>query len=207
MALPRITNAEASRKAGSTSRPGDPCEWTDARLMTGIAQRDDVALAELERRFRSMIVAYAATLLDPDTAEDVAQEVFLRVYRHAQNWQPVGSLRTYLLHITRNLSLNERRRAGNLRSMLTAARTRFTQRRTPTPADTLDEREARRIILAALERMPERRRDVFGLVRFGGLSYADVAVVTGTSPQTVANQMSAAMADIRRALDAAAEGS
>jgi RNA polymerase sigma-70 factor (ECF subfamily) len=52
----------------------------------------------------------------------------------------------------------------------------------------------------ALGALPPRKREVFTLARFQGLSYAEIAGVLGTSPQTVANQMSAALQQLRVAL-------
>lgn len=173
---------------------------TDVEIMAGVARGEEGCLSELQRRYRDMVVSYAAAILDPDMAEDVAQEVFLRVTAHASRWQPVGPLRSYLLHIARNIALNERRRLKNTAATLNAARAFLARKKTPTPDEVLDGGELRKVILAALDAMPERRRDAFGLVRFGGLSYVDAAAVMGISPQTVANQMSAAMADLRRAI-------
>ena len=114
--------------------------------------------------------------------------------------RPLGPLRTYLLHIARNVALNERRRERSQASTLAAAQPAIARRTTPTPGQLLEESELRDAILAALDAMPERRRETFALIRFGGLSYAEAAAVMGTSEQTAANQMSAAMADLRRAI-------
>lgn len=171
---------------------------TDLELMEAVGRSDERALHELQRRYRTTIVSYAAAMVDPDEAEDVAQEVFLRAAAHAERWKPVGPLRTYLLHIARNIALNELRRQRNSASTLEAARATLARRTPPTPEALLDEAELRSAILAALDVMPERRREAFALIRFGGLSYGEASSMMGISEQTVANQMSAAMADLRR---------
>lgn len=197
----------AAAPAASAGPPFHARDATDAELMALVGRGDEQCVVELQRRYRPMVVSYAATLLDADLAEDVAQDVFIRACAHAARWQPIGSLRAYLLRIARNLALNERRRAKARSFMLNAAQAVFARRRVATPADTFDEHELKSVIVAALSNMPTRRRDAFGLVRFGGLSYAEAASVMGTSPQTVANQVSAAMADLRRVIDPLAEGS
>jgi RNA polymerase sigma-70 factor (ECF subfamily) len=173
---------------------------TDAALMAGVGRGDEHCLSELQRRHRHSIVCFAAAFVDADGAEDIAQETFIRASARAAQWRPLGPLRTYLLHIARNVALNERRRQRSLAARLGAALPVLARRSPATPAELLDESELRTAVANALDAMPERRRETFALIRFGGLSYAEAAAVMGTSEQTTANQMSAAMADLRRAL-------
>jgi RNA polymerase sigma factor (sigma-70 family) len=85
--------------------------------------------------------------------------------------------------------------------VLDAAKPTLLRRSVPTPADILDERELRTVVRRVIRQMPERRREAFALIRFGGLSYGEAAAIMGTSEQTVANQVSRAMADIRSAIE------
>jgi RNA polymerase sigma-70 factor (ECF subfamily) len=167
--------------------------------MAGLGRGESACLAELMRRHWRPVVGYAAQI-DPDNAEDIAQETFLRARAHAALWRPLGSVRSYLLQIARNLALNERRRQRNFRAALSAA-PRRSFRSEATPSELLEESEIRAAIQRAVDAMPERRREAFALVRFGGLSYRDSASVMGTSAQTIANHVSAALADIRRAIE------
>ncbi len=59
----------------------------------------------------------------------------------------------------------------------------------------------RTVVMEALSRLPERRREVFVLVRQQGMSYREASAILGLSQQTVANHMSLALADLRRALE------
>lgn len=187
-----------SHEAGAALRAQ---AFTDAELMAAVGKGDGSAYAELLRRHWHAVVCYGAALLDHDAAEDVAQETFLRASAHAAQWRPLGPLRAYLLHIARNVVLNERRRARTQYAALAAAHPTLTNRSVATPAELLEESELRAAILRALDAMPERRREVFALVRFGGLSYRETAAVMRISEQTTANHMSHAMADIRRAIE------
>jgi RNA polymerase sigma-70 factor (ECF subfamily) len=169
--------------------------------MAAVGRKEELALRELMQRHWKAIVGFAAVLVDGDAAEDVAQETFLRVCAHAGRWRQLGPVRIYLLHIARNIALNERRRQRTRRSALESAQWTLTRNSTPTPAERFDEQELQDALLSALDAMPERRREVFALVRFGGLSYRETATLMGTSEQTTANHMSAAMADLRLALE------
>ena len=71
---------------------------------------------------------------------------------------------------------------------------------TPTPAEETIAADLRRAAAQAVSDLPPKRQEVFRLAREEGLSYAEIASVMDVSPQTVANQMSLALADLRRAL-------
>jgi RNA polymerase sigma-70 factor (ECF subfamily) len=173
----------------------------DAELMARLGRGDASALTELIQRHWKPVVCYASSLVDADTAEDIAQETFLRLSTHAAQWRPLGPVRAYVLRIARNLALNEQRKLRLRTSVLGRARTTLSRRSVPTPEDLLAENDLRTAIERTLAAMPERRREVFTLVRFAGLSYAEASLVIGTSPQTIANQMSSAMAELRRAIE------
>jgi RNA polymerase sigma-70 factor, ECF subfamily len=149
------------------------------------------------------VASYATRVLDEsrDVGDDIAQEVFLLVWSGTLTWTGGGEPRPFLLGIARNLCLN-RRRKRSVRTRLmgkVCAQFRMLQR-VATPSEDLDCTELSSRLDSVLSSMPARRREVFVLVRGQGLSYDEVARVMQTSPQTVANQMSAALRDLRRAL-------
>lgn len=172
----------------------------DLELMQAVSQGDTLALDELLRTYWKPLVAQAHSMVgDADAAEDLVQEVFLRVWRHRRRWRGHGSVRAYLYRVVRNLTLNEVRR----RRRFARFRERWgglPQHTPPTPAEVAAgsalESEARE----AVDTLPPRRREVFILARFHGLSYREIAETMGISTQTVANQMSAALEDLGKAL-------
>jgi RNA polymerase sigma-70 factor (ECF subfamily) len=158
------------------------------------------AFAELLRYHRPAVVSYAARLLngDGDAAEDIAQEVFTRIWSGEVHWRPGGSSRGYLYGIARFLVLNQRRtnaihsRLGpEIRDDLSSAL------RPATPLEELESREDVLRKLCALERVPLRLQGVFVLSRLCGLSHREIAERLGLSPQTVANRLSQALARLR----------
>lgn len=156
-------------------------------------------LDELLKLHWHPLVSYASHLLDSaDAAEDVVQETFLRLWERRTEWSHTDSV-SFLYRITRNLALNEqRRRKVRARWLLTGEPLR---RPGPTPLESAQESELRGAVEHALHALPPRRREAFVLARFHGLSYRQIAKVMGTSPQTTANQISAALVDLRRALE------
>src|SRR5215470_14421513 len=79
----------------------------DIRLMLRVRDDDAAAFADLVERFQHRLVAVMHHLVgNPDEAEDLAQEVFLRVYRTRKKYRPKAKFSTWLFTIANNLALN-----------------------------------------------------------------------------------------------------
>jgi RNA polymerase sigma-70 factor (ECF subfamily) len=168
--------------------------------MRRICDSDVSALDELLRCYWSPIVHYAERMLGgTDAAEDIAQQVFIQLWQRRSEWHFTGSVQSYLYRVARNLALNEQRHQSMRQRWSDRVRLRG-QRRPVQPDQEVEGRELRTAVDAAIAALPERRREVFILARFQGLSYREIAEVMGISTQTVANQLSAALADLRNEL-------
>lgn len=171
----------------------------DKVVMRRLASGDVAALDEIMQEHWLEIVAYATSFVRVrELGEDIAQETMLRLWRHRKAWQPSSPLRPYLYRIARNLALNENARArvrGRSRQALALG-----WARPATPLEELQQKELRLAIEKAVDQLPERRREVFLLGRLHGMSYEEIGQVMGTTVQTVANQMSAALAMLRESL-------
>lgn len=175
-------------------------EIGDSELMERLQRDDAEALEALLRRYWRPLVAFAVGFVrEMDVAEDIVQETFIRVWQRRADWQPNGSVRSFVYRITRNLSLNEQR----AREVRERWRTRGLKQHPQSPVTPAQHFEAEALeiaVQAAVEALPERRRQVFVLARYHNLSRHQIAAVMGISPQTVANQLSAALSTLRDAL-------
>jgi RNA polymerase sigma-70 factor, ECF subfamily len=172
----------------------------DRLLMERVCAGDSGALQEILQHYWPALIRYARRLLgSPDAAEDVAQQSFMRLWERRAEWRAGGSLPSYLYRVARNLCLSERRRL-HVRARRGEMFRHEPQASPARPDQVMERNELRAAAMEALEGLPGRRREVFELVRFHGLSYREVAEVMEISPQTVANQMSAALAHVRDAL-------
>src|SRR5215813_14195103 len=89
----------------------DDAHSTDASLLARMAQRDPKALDMFYTRHARAVFSLALTMLgEPTRATDLAQDVFLLVWRSAGTYQPTGSARAWLLRLTRNRAIDELRR-------------------------------------------------------------------------------------------------
>lgn len=173
---------------------------SDEELMDALRHDHSPALGVLLSRHWTPLVGFAEGFLHSrDAAEDVAQESFVKLWEHRKGWRNTGTVRALLYRIARNLALNEsrwNRVRRNRRDLASAA----TAGHVATPAEGLDENELRRKVEAAIAKLPERRREIFVHARYHNLSYAEIAEILQIAPQTVANQMSAALAALRESL-------
>jgi RNA polymerase sigma-70 factor (ECF subfamily) len=168
----------------------------EAEVMSRLASGDEEALSDLMNLYWRPLQEYAAGLLgSSDAAEDVAQEAFVRLWDRRADWHP-GSVRAYLYRSARNLALNEQRH-GRVRGRWLLVFRQRPHTAAGSAADAVEELELHAAARRAVQRLPPRRREVFLLARFHGLSYKQIAEIMGISQQTVANQMSSAIGELR----------
>lgn len=152
------------------------------------------------------LIRYVSRIVESmDSAEDIVQEACIELWSRRHTCDT--SVRSYLYRTARNKALNESRRRDVRSRLASWVRRERTSRRPPTPAEVFEGRELEETMARALAELPERRREVFRLVRYHGMSYRETAEIMQISPQTVANQMSAALAALRTALERSAASS
>jgi len=167
--------------------------------MERIQAGDRKAMDEVIRRFWEPLVSYASELVDGrDAGEDVVQEVLVRVWQRRESWTPTDRLQAFLYRATRNEALNRRRGRG--RALRLLDRLPIFRRTAPSPDEVTEERRLAQAVQEAIGRLSPRRREVFILSRFHGQTHREIAEVMGIAPQTVANQMNAAIRQLRKEL-------
>lgn len=164
-------------------------------LLKALRSGEPEALARLMDCLWAPLIGYARRFLPEHTdPQDIVQDAFVRLWARREELREDGSLKALLYTTVRNASLDVVRKSRR-RERLRAVGFRSTAPRTP--YEEVQGAELQRLAAAAVARLPEKRREVFRLVREEGLSYKDTAAVMGLSEQTVANHMSLALADLR----------
>lgn len=181
-------------------RAGPPEQ--DHALMAEVRAGSPTALGLLAKMYWTPLVRFVARQVgDLDTAKDIVQEVFIQVWDRREAWVSRGSPKAYLFRLARSLMVDELRRRRSLLRW-TGLWQRQPRPDPITPLQLVREREIEEAYEAAIKRLPDRRREAFSLVHLGGLSYQEAAELMGISRQTLANQMSAALKQLREALGA-----
>jgi len=172
----------------------------DLSLMSRLRADDVAALDELMSLYWRPLVVYVHEIVGTvDAAEDVVQDVFVRVWARRSEWRPSGSVRSFLYRIARNLALNERR-AVRVRELWSERERAERAGASVTPLRLVEDREIAERVRRAVAALPARQREILTLARFHGLSHQQIAEVLGISPHTVANHIRAAFAALREAL-------
>jgi RNA polymerase sigma-70 factor (ECF subfamily) len=163
----------------------------DAALMLRVKQGDTAAFAELVNKYKQPVLNVAYRMLhDATEAEDLAQVVFVQVFKSAHRYRVSSKFSTWLFTIARNLCLNEiRRRSRHRTDSMEAPHPdqedqplhQFEDRQTASPPERLLHGELEDKIEQALAELPDNQRLAIVLCRQEELSYEEIARVLGCS--------------------------
>jgi RNA polymerase sigma-70 factor (ECF subfamily) len=181
------------------------------RLMLRVRDDDAAAFADLVELYHPRLVTVMRNLVGSnEEAEDLAQEVFLRVYRVRKNYHPKAKLSTWLYTIAYNLALKVLR--TRQRRPTVPLNTRDSGPLGPRPAEQLvldradpphvrmEQKELAEIVQQALEGLNERQRIAVVLNKFEDMSYLEIAEVMGLTMKAVKSLLSRARDNLRSAL-------
>ena len=193
--MPSPSRASLSLVVGRNRR-----EVSDAELAQALVAREDWAIPEAWHRFAPMVLMTAERTLGSKTdAEDLAQDVFMRVYRNVPTLRDPGSLRSFVYSIAIR-ALKSHLRYRRLRAWLSfqSPETLFEIRHS-TPD--LETRDLLRNFYALLDRLSPRDRLVFMLRRAESMTVEEIAEVMSISASTVKRSLSHASSRLARWID------
>jgi len=183
----------------------------DVRLMIGVRDDDPSAFEELVEAYQQRLVGVMHHLIgNAEEAEDLAQEVFLRVYRARKKYRARCKFSTWLFTIANNLALNALRRRQ--RKPVVPLNVRDSGPLGPRPAEQLvrdraaqpvqhvQQRELAVIVQHALAGLNERQRMAVVLNKFEDMSYEEIAEVMQLSTKAVKSLLSRARTNLRDVL-------
>ncbi|MEN8250372.1 MAG: RNA polymerase sigma-70 factor [Bacteroidota bacterium] len=145
-------------------------------------------------------------VFDLDTAKEIVQDVFIRIWEKRSSLPAEISLKTYLYTSVRNkcidylkhLKVENEFHKMRIREILESGNN--TSNSMDHPLDGLISKELENVIVDAIENLPEKCREIFELSRFEGLKYREIAEELNISVKTVETQMSRAFASLRKKL-------
>lgn len=184
----------------------DDGDREDLRLMQLVGVGDTAAFQELVERHQALVAGTIGHMLGNNSdVEDLAQQVFIRVWKSAHRYVARAKFTTWLLTITRNLVFNELRRrkrhsAVPLEGATEGERLQIEDERSATPAESLLDRELQKAIDAAIAQLPETQRMALVLRRYQELSYDEIAEVLDQSVPAVKSLLFRARTELRERL-------
>lgn len=187
---------------------------TDEMLMVRYQRGDRDAFAELVSRYQTPIFNFSLRhLRQPAVAEDVTQEVFLRLVQSAAEFKHEARFSTWLYTIARNLCVDHARKQSYRRHPSLDEPMGSDESGGRTLADKLPDSHPRASaergavssevatrIVQAVEALPEDQREVFLLRQLGNLPFKDIADITGVGENTVKSRMRYALDRLQQAL-------
>ena len=175
----------------------------DIRLMQLVSAGETGAFEKLVERHQRLVVGTVARMLGNNSdVEDIAQQVFLRVWKSARRYVPRAKFTTWLLKITRNLVFNELRRRSRHAQLPLRVESEEEDRPIPdehavAPDAFLLEQELQGAIEAAIAQLPETQRMALVLRRYDELSYEQIADVLDQSVPAVKSLLFRARTELR----------
>jgi RNA polymerase sigma-70 factor (ECF subfamily) len=183
----------------------------DVRLMLQVRAGDAQAFEELMLRYQNRLLSLLTHLVGQrDLAEDLTQEVFLRVYRARKRYVPGAKFSTWLFTIAGNVASNALRTKARRREVVLPPSDSDTGAHTLEeaavaasglmPSRQIDRAELRAAVQQAIGTLNDRQRMAVLLAKFEHFSYAEIAEVMGMSPQAIKSLLSRARGNLREAI-------
>ncbi len=171
--------------------------YTDQQLMEQLKQGNEKALEILFKKYYSSLTRFANTILkDKASAEDMVQDVFMKIWNNSNRIEINSSLKAYLFTATRNHCFNLLKRADRDEVSAEAI-----ENDSSLSVNDIEEKIAAKSlnlkIQEAIELLPEKCKLTFQLSRFENMSYKEIAETMNVSVKTVENQMGKALSTLR----------
>ena len=153
---------------------------SDIELMLRTKAGDDSAFSELMKRHYKGVLNYIYRFTNlKENSEDLAQEVFLRVYRSASKYKPEAKFTTWLYKIATNVSLTHVKKKNTNISLdeMNETTGEYKDANIEISDDIIYRKEMKNVIFSAMETLPEREKIAIMLCKYEGLSYEETAQV------------------------------
>jgi RNA polymerase sigma-70 factor (ECF subfamily) len=174
---------------------------TDQSLMLAVADGDVAQLGILFERYYKQLFNYLLRLTgNAQVSEDLVQEVFMRILKYRRSWRSECAFRTWMFQIARNVRIDHVQR--NIQSIVSLEDNAMEfVCPLPTPDAAAEQKDDMRIMLTALGRLPEERREVLLLRGFQGLKFEEIAAVLKCSVNTIKGRAFIAIRELRAAVN------
>jgi RNA polymerase sigma-70 factor, ECF subfamily len=186
----------------------------DVQLMMRTKAGDDAAFAQLVAGYQDRLLSiFYHMLRDQGAAEDLVQEVFLRIYRARLGYQPTAKFSTWVFRIANNVASNARRTIGRRKEVslntqqgsgsvpVGVRKSVMSDRSSLLPTRQVFKRETCEIVQSAVDTLNERQRMAVLLHKFEGMSYEDIAAAMELSTEAVKSLLARARENLRGQLE------
>jgi RNA polymerase sigma factor (sigma-70 family) len=175
-------------------------EMTDQSLMLAVREGDVEKLGVLFERYHRQLFNFLFRLTgNRHLSEDLVQEVFVRILKYRHTYRNESQFTTWMFQIARNARIDYLRQSSPEEANVDEHAAEFVSP-APTPAESVEKQDEIRIILEALAKLSEERREVLLLRGFHGLKFEEIAEVTACSVNTIKGRAFRAIRELRAAV-------
>jgi RNA polymerase sigma-70 factor (ECF subfamily) len=188
----------------------DTPSWAEATLIARAQAQDDTAFDQIMRLYADRIYNYVRRMVgNPQDAEDITQEVFLRAYQGLHQFDGRASFSTWLFRIATNLCIDHKRRQSRRVQTVPYHRDEedeegdweFPDTAQPSALDQLLTKELEEVVEQAVEALSPKLKTVLLLYDVEGLSYEQIAETLGIPMGTVKSRLFAAREQVRKQVE------
>lgn len=185
----------------------------EVQLMLRVKEGDDGAFTELVKIYQDRLTTiFHHMTQSQEAAEDLAQDVFMRIYRARNGYQPTARFSTWLFRIANNLAMNSHRHKSQRKevrlpstessaiSIVNPIAPLIAEKSSLMPARLVDKQELQLVVQKAMAELSEQQRLSVLLHKFEGMSYAEIADSMETTVPAIKSLLSRARDSLRTAL-------
>ncbi len=174
----------------------------DVGLMLQFQKGNSTSFEQLMEKYYSPILNFIYRMVgNKEHAEDITQEVFVKIHENINNYQPRSTFKTWVYVIAKNLSLNELRRGKYQDKDVIIEGDEVDHDLSRRPEDQYIKDETVEAVKAAIQELPENQRLAVVLRRYQDLSYEEIAAALKTSEKAVKSLLNRAKENLRVKLE------
>ncbi len=173
----------------------------DIKLMLEFIEGDISAFEQIMNKYKEIVINIAYRFIqNRSTAEDIAQDVFLKIYNSAKSYKPKARLSTWIYKITANLCLNELRSRKHFKAISMESIGEIRDFAQTNPFENLEKKELKHLVKEAIDSLPDRQRMVIILKKYEDLSYQEISEIMGCSVSAVDSLLQRAKQNLKNKL-------
>lgn len=193
----------------SSEEPNQYLSDPDVCLMLAFQKGDKGSFETLMKKYYARVQNFICRFVgNKNVAEDLTQEVFIRVYKKVSFYRPKGKFQTWLYEIAKNISLNELRKNKRVIISLDESiegddnemKRQITDPNSSCPDKDILEKETQEVVKEAINALPPNQRMAVILRRYEDFSYGDIAKTMNCSPEAVKSLLSRARVTLKEKL-------
>jgi len=183
---------------------------SEAEIIQKLQERDEQAFRQLIENHRQLVVNTCFGLVhNPEDAEDIAQDVFIEVFRSVHKFRADSKISTWLYRIAVNRSLNfirdnkQRKWAQSVENVFTLKKGKLSSMssgETVSPDTEMEDSERAKLLHKTIDSLPQNQRVAFTLNKYEDLSYKEIAAVMETSVSSVESLIHRAKKNLQKKL-------